>query len=56
MSSKKRSSIQSRSENTSFQSKSEKDSITYADHVISGLIRKCWKQDPTQRPKFFEIC
>lgn len=35
---------------------SEKDSRTFCDDIISGLIRKCWKGDPCLRPKFFEIC
>ena len=29
---------------------------TFCDPIISSLIRKCWTQDPNQRPKVFEIC
>lgn len=29
---------------------------TYCDPIVSSLIRKCWTNDPNQRPKVFEIC
>ena len=35
----------------------EPDSLTtFCDNIISTLIRKCWSQDPNERPKFMEIC
>lgn len=32
------------------------EELTFCDETISNLIRKCWKKDPSQRPKFLEIC
>ena len=29
---------------------------TICDPIISSLIRKCWTQDPKQRPNPYEIC
>jgi hypothetical protein len=29
---------------------------TYCDKIIQSLIRKCWTQNPKERPNFFEIC
>lgn len=30
--------------------------LTFCDDCITPLIRKCWSQEPKDRPNFFEIC
>ena len=30
--------------------------FTLCDDCIASLIRKCWSQNPNERPNFFEIC
>lgn len=32
------------------------DKMTFCDKTIADVIRKCWSQDPRQRPNFFDIC
>ena len=47
---------QSLSSDTNQQTINPKHLRTYCDPIVSSLIRKCWTNDPNQRPKVFEIC
>jgi hypothetical protein len=29
---------------------------TFCDQIICGMIRRCWSQNPEERPNFYEIC
>jgi hypothetical protein len=37
-------------------SKRESEELKFCDPIITVIIRKCWQQNPSERPNFYEIC